>query len=213
MRETSRSAPPRLRPRRAGAEPRRAPPPPSPSAVLPDPKRPRPGLRRFVVAPGPPGPARPRARGAGPGGPPYGLENALPGSPAGAEGRHEGAVLAAQHEQVGVGLVEAVAELGQQGDPFAHRRPPWASSAQMGRYEHRRGAGFCLTIVATLLHRWAGLLKEPSGAETGMYPPGGPVLESSRRNSGNPLGAKFAEVLPPGQQLVRLGDTRGAAVP
>src|SRR5918998_2393709 len=53
-----------------------------------------------------------------------GLDDALPGSPPGAEGRHECAVLAAHHEHLGVRLVEMVVELGQQGAFFAQRVPP-----------------------------------------------------------------------------------------
>ena len=42
----------------------------------------------------------------------------------GAEGGHEGTVPAAQHEHVGVRLVQAVGELGQEkGCSFAHRVP------------------------------------------------------------------------------------------
>ena len=43
-----------------------------------------------------------------------GLDDALRGESTGAEGRHEGAVLAPQHHYVGVGLLEVVVELGQQ---------------------------------------------------------------------------------------------------
>ena len=58
---------------------------------------------------------------------PGGLDEALLGEPAGAEGGHESAGLAAQHEHVGVRLVEVVVELGQQeGGFFAHLDSPRA---------------------------------------------------------------------------------------